>query len=160
MATFASSDISKKVVEEEEVEEPVKKKYEPKKLHTTEVASLFDLKSEYLRKKNDIVQSTTGEIYRGGKSSVLAVNKEEKVSQKKEAQERKRRINEHEAALRKEEEERLELVRKKLKVSFYQVEFSHANIIFRNYWNQCGIAIPSHISSKPQNSRCSHVMYG
>ncbi|VDM69892.1 unnamed protein product, partial [Strongylus vulgaris] len=107
--------MSKNLAEGEEAEEPVKRKYEPKKLHTTEVASLFDLKSEYLKKKNDIVQSTTGEVYRGGKSSVLAVNKEEKVSIKKEAQERKRRINEHEAALRKEEEERLELVRKKLK---------------------------------------------
>lgn len=48
--------------------------------------------------------------------SVLAVKKEEKVNFKKEASERKRRINELDAALRKEEEERLALVTKKLKV--------------------------------------------
>ncbi|ETN83790.1 hypothetical protein NECAME_07219 [Necator americanus] len=100
---------------EEAPKEFVKKKYEPKKLHTNEVASLFDLKSEYLKKKNDIVQSASGEIYRGGRSNVLAINKEEKISIKREEQERKRRINESEAALRKEEEERLDLVRKKLK---------------------------------------------
>uniref|UniRef100_A0A0K0CWG7 Coiled-coil domain-containing protein 174 n=1 Tax=Angiostrongylus cantonensis TaxID=6313 RepID=A0A0K0CWG7_ANGCA len=45
----------------------------------------------------------------------LAVKKEEKVSLKKEAQERRKRISEHEAALQKEEEERLALVAKKLK---------------------------------------------
>ncbi|KHJ75439.1 hypothetical protein OESDEN_24945 [Oesophagostomum dentatum] len=121
MATFASSSISKEVSEGGESEEPVKRKYEPKKLHTNEVASLFDLKSEYLKKKNNLVPSATGEVYRGGKSSVLAVNKEEKVSLKKEAQERKRRINEHEAALRKEEEERLQLVKKKLQVGMLNI---------------------------------------
>lgn len=68
MATFASTTVSKNLAEGEETDEPVKKKYEPKKLHTNEVASLFDLKSEYLKKKNDIVQSATGEVYRGGKS--------------------------------------------------------------------------------------------
>ncbi|KAK6016451.1 hypothetical protein OSTOST_18063, partial [Ostertagia ostertagi] len=114
MAAFASSSLSNDVADVK-AEEPEKAKYEPKKLHTNEVASLFDLKSEYLKKKNNLIRSATGEIYRSGKSSVLAVKKEEKTSLKKEAQERKRRINEHEAALRKEEEERLALVSKKLK---------------------------------------------
>ncbi|WKX90788.1 hypothetical protein Q1695_009550 [Nippostrongylus brasiliensis] len=115
MATFASSSLSKGVADGDPDEVDQKKKYEPKKLYTSEVASIFNLKSEYLKKKNDIVRSTTAELYRSGKSSVLAVKKEEKVSLKKEASERKRRINEHEAALRKEEEERMALVSKKLK---------------------------------------------
>lgn len=114
MATFASTAMAKDLADGVE-DEPLKKKYEPKRLHTTEVSSLFDLKSEYLKKKNDLVQSAVGEVYRSGKSSVLAVKKEEKVNFKKEASERKRRINELDAALRKEEEERLALVTKKLK---------------------------------------------
>ncbi|VDL74885.1 unnamed protein product [Nippostrongylus brasiliensis] len=115
MATFASSSLSKGVADGDPDEVDQKKKYEPKKLYTSEVASIFNLKSEYLKKKNDIVRNTTAELYRSGKSSVLAVKKEETVSLKKEASERKRRINEHEAALRKEEEERMALVSKKLK---------------------------------------------
>uniref|UniRef100_A0A7I5E5H0 Protein C37A2.8, isoform a n=2 Tax=Haemonchus contortus TaxID=6289 RepID=A0A7I5E5H0_HAECO len=111
MAAIASSSQSIDVADEE----PEKAKYEPKKLHTNEVASLFDLKNEYLKKKNNLIRTTPGEIYRGGKSSVLAVKKEEKTSLKKEALERKRRINEYEAALRREEEERLALAAKKLK---------------------------------------------
>ncbi|EYC01282.1 hypothetical protein Y032_0108g21 [Ancylostoma ceylanicum] len=134
MATFASTTMSKNLAEGEEAEEPVKKKYEPKKLHTSEVTSLFNLKSEYLKKKNDIVRSATGEVYRGGKSSVLAVNKEEKVSIKKEAQERKRRINEHEAALRKEEQERLDLVRKKLKILALKIPRGDAGTTISTKW--------------------------
>lgn len=67
MATFASTAMAKDLADGVE-DEPLKKKYEPKRLHTTEVSSLFDLKSEYLKKKNDLVQSAVGEVYRSGKS--------------------------------------------------------------------------------------------
>ncbi|KAJ1368119.1 hypothetical protein KIN20_029186 [Parelaphostrongylus tenuis] len=89
--------------------------------------------SEYIKKKNDIVKSATNEIYRSGKSSVLAVKKEEKVSLKKEAQERRKRIIEHEAALQKEEEERLALVTKRLKekTELYD-KLSDGSVVLKN----------------------------
>uniref|UniRef100_A0A1I7WS52 CNH domain-containing protein n=1 Tax=Heterorhabditis bacteriophora TaxID=37862 RepID=A0A1I7WS52_HETBA len=100
-------------------------KHEPKRLYTNEVSSIFDLKSELIKKKSEVIKSSLGSEYRAGKKGVLAVKKEEKVVMKNEALERKRRINEHEIALRQEEEDRLLKVAKKMQVKQRVYGVSH-----------------------------------
>ncbi|GMR53127.1 hypothetical protein PMAYCL1PPCAC_23322, partial [Pristionchus mayeri] len=94
---------------EENVDEPPKKIFKT----TTGGASIIDLRNELLKKKEEA--RAAGVKGPSSKKGVLYVNKEEKSRQKIEKEERQARISEHERALRREAEERLDLVNRKLK---------------------------------------------
>lgn len=77
-------------------------------LQTSEINSLLDLKTEFLKRKKEVVQKKKFEDYNFNrtKNNILAVSKQEKNSKKLVNEARSARIKQNAEALRKEEEER------------------------------------------------------
>uniref|UniRef100_A0A8R1HSR3 Uncharacterized protein n=1 Tax=Caenorhabditis japonica TaxID=281687 RepID=A0A8R1HSR3_CAEJA len=121
MATFAAKRNNE---DEEGEEEPAKKEEDvlgivktgPKKLATGETSSIFNLKNEYLKRKDQLgtnVKATGSHV--SGKSNVLSTKKEEKERLAQEAEDRKLRISKLQKELNHEEAERMRKSRDKLR---------------------------------------------
>ncbi|CAJ0571533.1 unnamed protein product, partial [Mesorhabditis spiculigera] len=86
------------------------KKPDSKQLGASDVSSIFDLKNELLKRKSEVAQRGSGAVGTGdyakiGKAGgILTVKADEKTRLRAETDERKRRIAEHEAAMRAEDE--------------------------------------------------------
>ncbi|CAJ0930176.1 unnamed protein product, partial [Mesorhabditis belari] len=95
---------------EMEEKDDVPQRPQPKGLQSSDVASIFDLQNELIKRKNEVAAretaSGTGDYARVGKpGGVLAVNKNERDRLKGEAYERKRKIEEYARAMKAEDEQ-------------------------------------------------------
>ncbi|PAV81935.1 hypothetical protein WR25_10016 isoform A [Diploscapter pachys] len=139
MATFGSSEFAKRIADDFREETPstsgdgqeelAGEKFEekqddetpthgPKQIRISEQSSILGLKSELIKRKTEInatKQQNLDKEYTGGRRSILTVKKDEKVSMQKAAFERSQRISQYERELRREEQERMEMMGKKLK---------------------------------------------
>ncbi|CAD6186425.1 unnamed protein product [Caenorhabditis auriculariae] len=125
MATFASSELARKIADGEE-DEPTsstsgtsvpeeQSKPEPKRLGAKETQSIFALKNEFLKKRNALIKTKLPDAYVAGKSNVIAMKKEEKTVLLSEKAARAKRIKENEDAIRREENEKFAAANQKLK---------------------------------------------
>lgn len=78
-------------------------------LQTSEINSLLDLKTEFLKRKKEVPQTKSFVDYdlNRTKNNILAISKKEKDSKKIANEARSARIKQNAEALKKEEEERL-----------------------------------------------------
>jgi septal ring factor EnvC (AmiA/AmiB activator) len=86
-------------------------------LHTDDVASFLDLKTEFIRRRDaaltnkrnydGISQNSTNILHKNVKTNILAISKEEKRTKNELSAQRTQRIRQNEELLRKEEQQRV-----------------------------------------------------